>query len=238
MLAIKKIETSKDKIIQPKLAEDGHIPRINTSTIFCGRSGSGKSLALVNLLTRPEMLGGAFDQTFLISPTGASDDIQKALNIKKENVFIDVLEGINHIEKVLNINRMLITAVGADKAPLICLIYDDIIAERDVLKHPMFVRSFIASRHFNCTTFACTQSWTAVPRKCRLQANNVIMFPCSQDEALNIADTFTPAGMSKKDFLKMLAYATGDPYSFMYINLTQPRETRYRKTFETILTLT
>jgi len=237
MLKINKIETSKDKIVQPVLAEQGHIPRINTSTIFCGRSGSGKSLALVNLLTRDEMLGNKFDTIFLISPTGASDDIQKALKVKKENVFIDVLEGIKHVEKVLNINRMMITAIGADKAPLICLIYDDIIAERDVLKHPMFVRSFIASRHFNCTTFLCTQSWTAVPRKCRLQANNVIIFPCSQDEAINIADVYTPAGMKKREFLEMLAYATKDPYSFLYINLTEPKATRYRKTFETILKL-
>ena len=39
-------EHSKDKIQQPKLSEENVIPRILTSSIICGRSGSGKSVLI------------------------------------------------------------------------------------------------------------------------------------------------------------------------------------------------
>ena len=236
-LKIEKIETKKDLIVQPPLAEAGHIPKINTSTIISGRSGSGKSLLLVNLLTRPDMLGSAFDEIYLISPTGASDDIQKALKLDKDNVFTDVMEGIKEIEKVLNANRSIIETQGADKAPKICLIYDDCVGDKKLLNTPMFVKSFIACRHYGCSTFICTQSFTAVPRRCRLQCSNAILFGCSQDELKILAETYTPANHSKKEFMEIASYAMKPDYSFLYINMTEPQATRFRMTFETLLKL-
>tara|TARA_R110000772_G_scaffold233016_2_gene344585 strand:+ start:914 stop:1639 length:726 start_codon:yes stop_codon:yes gene_type:complete len=238
MLSIKPLKSKKDKIKQPHLAAAGHIPKINTSTIFSGRSGSGKSVCMVNLLTRPEMLGDAFDEVYLISPTGSSDDIQKQLKLSNDNIFIDVMEGIKHMVDVLEVNRIMIESIGADRAPKIALLYDDVIGDRQLLKHPMFIKSFIACRHYNLTTFICTQSFTAVPRCCRLQANNIIIFACSDDESKLLSESHTPSKYKRKEFVEMLEMATEDPYSFLYINLTQPQRTRYRKNFETILTLT
>ena len=237
VLAIKKIETRKDLIKQPPLSEAGHIPRINTSTVLSGRSGAGKSLCLVNLLTRPELLGGAFNDIFLISPSGNSDDIQKALNLPEDNVFTDVMEGIEHVENVLNMNRVVIESLGADKAPKFAVVFDDCIGDRKLMNHPFFVKSFIACRHYNASTFICTQSFTAVPRRCRLQCSNVIMFGCSHDEQIILAETFTPARYSKREFVDIINAATKEKYSFLYINLTEPQRTRYRRNFDTILTL-
>lgn len=237
-LKIQKYDTRKDKIKQPTLAASGDIPRINTSTIFSGKTGSGKSLCLVNLLKREDFLGGWFDQIFLISPTGLSDDIQGHLDIPKENVFTDLTKGMENITNILNMNRMMIEAVGADKAPKLAIIYDDCVGDRKIMNHHMFIKSFIACRHFNATTFICTQSFTAVPRRCRLQCTNVIIFGCSMDEQKALAETYTPAKYNKKEFCELINFATTEPYSFMFINLSQPQETRYRQTFETILRLT
>ena len=238
MLKIQKIETRKDNIKQPELAELNHIPRINTSTILSGRSGSGKSLLLVNLLTRKEMLGDAFDAIYLISPTGESDDIQKKLALPAEQVFTDVMEGIDFIEKVLNANRTIIEQKGADKAPKLCVVYDDCIADKKLLNHPMFIKSFIACRHYNASTFICTQSYTAVPRRCRLQCSNIILFGCSQDELSILADTYTPARYTKKEFMELASFAMKEKFSFLYINMNADANHRYRKTFESILNLT
>jgi hypothetical protein len=234
-LSIRKVATRKDKIKQPQLSEAGHIPRINTSTILSGSSGSGKSLLLCNLLTRPEFLHGAFDDIFLVSPTGACDDIQKALNLPEENVFIDVMEGVEHVQNIFNMNRMFIEALGADKAPKYALIWDDCVGDRKLMNHPFFVKSFIACRHFNATTFICTQAYTAVPKRCRMQCANVILFACSYDELRTLAETYTPSGMTKREFMDMTNQATAEPYSFLYINLTEPHKTRYRKCFTTLL---
>ena len=58
---IKPVATSKDQIKHPLLAEQGVIPKLNTSTILVGKSGSGKSVLLHNLLTRSEF----FDKDFV-----------------------------------------------------------------------------------------------------------------------------------------------------------------------------
>jgi hypothetical protein len=147
------------------------------------------------------------------------------------------MEGIEYIEQVLNANRTIIEQYGADKAPKLCLIYDDVVGDKKLLNHPMFVKSFIACRHFNCTTFICTQSYTAVPRRCRLQCSNVILFGASQDELNILAETYTPARYTKKEFIELASHATKEKYSFLYINMNAEPAKRYRKTFETILEL-
>ena len=52
-LQIRPVETSKDKIRQPPLAEHKlmYIPPIGSSVVICGKSGSGKSTLLQNFLT-------------------------------------------------------------------------------------------------------------------------------------------------------------------------------------------
>ena len=73
-LAIRPIETSKDKIEQPELAkhENMYIPPLGSSVIISGKSGSGKSTLLANLLLDPRFYGpsdqkpnGWFDKIFL-----------------------------------------------------------------------------------------------------------------------------------------------------------------------------
>lgn len=237
-LKIQTIASSKDKIKQPKLAEQGYIPQINTSTILSGRSGSGKSVALANLITRKDMLGGnCFDEIYLISPTALGDDIQKSLGIPDENIFTDVIDGINKMKDILEDNMAIIESVGSEHSPKICLIYDDCVGDKKLLREPFFIKSFIACRHYCCTTFICTQSFNAVPRIARLQASNVIVFACSLDETKVLCESFCPARYSKREFADIIHHATRQPYSFMYINMKAKPAERFRKNFDTILNL-
>lgn len=66
---IEPVRTSKDLIKHPALSEEMVIPKLCTSTILVGKSGSGKSVLLHNLMTRKEFFAGHFDKIFLISPT-------------------------------------------------------------------------------------------------------------------------------------------------------------------------
>ena len=88
---IEPVKTSKDAIKHPKLSEEGVIPKLCCSTILVGKSGSGKSVLLQNLMTRKEFFAGHFDKVFLISPTGEADDVQKALNVSPNCVFTDMV---------------------------------------------------------------------------------------------------------------------------------------------------
>jgi hypothetical protein len=233
---IEPLKTLKDKIKQPPAAEANVVPQINSAVLFVGATGSGKSTVLVNMLIRKELLGGkTFDRIFLISPTGKSDDVQKHLDLPEEDIIDNLREAPEVLEQIMESQRELIIEKGAHKAPVYALVYDDVVGDRDLMKNEHFVKTFIACRHFNLTTFLCSQSYTAVPRRVRLQAMNIFYFKGSNSEAELLAEEYAPPGMNKKETLKMISFATGDKFNFLHINKRVPFEERYRRNLDEII---
>ena len=82
-LEIIKFPTNKHGIKERQVMIDNIIPRLGTSTIINGKSGSGKTNLLLNLCLKKEFWGkerptdktGYFDLTFFFSPTAESDDM-------------------------------------------------------------------------------------------------------------------------------------------------------------------
>lgn len=240
-LKINKIETSKDKIKNHPLSEQNIIPRLGTSCILNGTTGQGKSTLLTNLITDERFFGSKkrkyFDFKFLTSPTAQGDDVQKELGIDEEFTFTDLNEAPDLINVILKEQKNKIKEKGSDNAPQILMIYDDVVSNPAFMKEDPFVKSFIASRHYNMTTFICSQSWTSVPRKCRLQAKNIFFFAAPLSEVELLALEYCPPGLTKKQFYKMVEYATFEPFSFMYINKSVPMSQRYRKNLYEILNI-
>ena len=75
---IEPVKTRKYAIKYPALNEEGVIPKLCCSTILAGKSASGKSVLLHNLMTRKEFFHGHFDKVFLISPTVRSTFLSKS----------------------------------------------------------------------------------------------------------------------------------------------------------------
>lgn len=239
-LEIVPIDTRKDDIEQPILAEATVIPRLTSNVLFVGASGSGKSTLLANLLTRSEFMEGWFDRTLLVSPTARTDDIQKLISdaLEDQDIVDDLKEAPEIIGELMDEQREKIEKEGADKAPQICLIYDDVVADRDLMKSDVFSRSFIMSRHFNFTTFLCTQSFTAAPRRARLQCQNLFYYKGSNSEAELLAEEFSPPGFNKKQMLRLIAFATDEQYSFLHVNRRATFDTRYRRNLDQVIDLT
>lgn len=238
-LSIDPIETSKDKIEQPELAEheDMFIPPLGSSVIISGKSGSGKSTLLARLLLDERFYGpcakkpnGWFDKIFLFSPTANGDDIQKSLGIPKKYVFTDLSEAPELLEVVLDTQQeKLDQAEGADRVAQYCIIFDDVIGDTQFLNSKSFTRCFYQVRHVNCTTFICTQHFRKVPKVCRLQANFIFFFQGSAAEVEIVTEEFAPPMYSKKEFQRLVTDATKERYSFLTINMKLGWDKRFRR---------
>ena len=231
------VKTSKDDIKQPLLAEEGIIPKLGSSIIISGKSGSGKSVLLYNLMTRKEFYLGAFSKIILISPTAEQDDVQLALKIPQSCIFTDLKQAVGALQIIERIQTTHIQKVGSGKARRICIIYDDVVGHTKFMNSPEFVGSFIRSRHWNCTTFLLTQSFMRVPRICRLQASFIVFFPLSRSEANTVIDEFCPPKTTAQQFERMLMEVLDEKYQFFVVNMRVPIPIRYRKGLGEIINL-
>jgi len=242
-LEIIKFPTNKHGIKERQVMVDNIIPRLGTSTIINGKSGSGKTNLLLNLCLKKEFWGkerptdktGYFDLTFFFSPTAESDDMPEYLGIDKKRIVVDDFE--NKLEHVFSVQDKIIKSKGIEKSPKILLIYDDMQANAKFMRSKIFLRSFIANRHSNITTIFLSQSFTRTPRACRLQASNIMIFPASESEINLLVDEFCPAHTTSAQFYELVKEATKDQFNFLHINCKAPMQDRFRKNLDTYLNI-
>jgi hypothetical protein len=235
--------TNKKNIPQRPMMKADIIPRHPSAVIFNGKSGSGKTNLMVNLMSRPEFYGKTdkknkkskyFDVIFLFSPTAnGGDDLVKFLEIPKKRIFTDFDK--TKLDKILDLQNSIVEDKGLDKSPKMLIIFEDIQSDAKFMANKSFLRCYIQGRHMNISTFLCGQSWTLTPRKCRLQANNIFFFPSSNSEVDILLKEFCPPHTSKEQFLKMIKYATEKPYNFLHINMRKPPDERFRHNLKEII---
>ena len=238
-LEIKHVPTKKDKIKQPKLAEDDnmYIPPLGSGVVISGKSGSGKSTLLANLMNDERFYKGHFDKVFIFSPTANGDDVQKSLNIDKKHVFTDLDEAPEILEVILNSQQRKLDDGQADKVEQYAIIFDDIIGDVKFMNSKAFTRCFYQVRHVNCTTFLCTQHFMRVPRVCRLQANFIFFFQGSQSEVETVVEEFSPPMYTRNEFRQLVHDATKEKFSFLTINMKVGWDKRFRRNLDEIIQL-
>lgn len=231
-LIIQEISTSKNKVKVSEYQTAHIIPKHPFRAILSGRSGSGKSNLLINLLTNEKFYKNFFDVIFLISPTaGKLDDSYVALTESKQKSKIAIINVLDPdtIEDIMEINKGIIEEEGVDKAPRILMCYDDIISDTKFMNSRPFVHSFVASRHYNASVIVCTQRFNSVPRVCRLQANAIFYFKGTNSEQEVLGQEFCPPGYRwRREFLPIIDFATKEKYSFLFINGQADSEHQYR----------
>ena len=239
-LEVSPVDTDKSKIkIRETMKQHIIAPHCNR-VILNGASNSGKTVLLLNLLTEKRFYCNYYDVVFVFSLTANKlDDSYKYIekkNNKSKIFFINELSA-EKIEQVLKINSDIIEERGSHRAPRMLVIFDDCICDREFMRSNAMERAFVMGRHSGASIWMCTQRFSSVPRVCRLQASQIYLFKCTGSEIKTLNDEFCPSGYKKREFEALIHHATKDDYSFLSINMTAPRQERFRKNLDQILRL-
>jgi hypothetical protein len=236
---IEVIETAKKNIPQRKAAKDGVMPPFPFSMMLSGSSGSGKTNLMMNLMTRDELYGRYFHTIIVFSPTaGSTDDMYKKLNLPKDNFIKDLKP--EYLHNLVKNREKLIEEKGIEwvaKNARVCIILDDVIADRGFLESPDALVLFALLRHYLVAVIVMMQSYNKLPRALRLNCNAIMVFPALQSEVDVLKDEITPAGITKKDFGKVIEYATSGKHDFLYINRKAEPGQRVRKNLDEVIDL-
>jgi len=234
---IKSIESEKSKTPLRACMKDEIMPRFPFSMMISGRSGSGKTNCLMNILTNPNLLKDYFHYIVVFSPTaGKYDDSYKVLKLPPEN-FMNNFEPAD-LNNLIESRKKLIEKKGIEwvvKNSRVLIILDDIIASRDFLNSPEALKLFALLRHYQVAVIVLMQSYNKLPRALRINANATIVFPATQSEVEILLDEITPAGLQKKQFQKVIEYCTEGRYDFLYINNHANPNKRIRKNLDEII---
>lgn len=234
-------ETKKSSLPKTAGMTAGVIPNFPSMQLLVGKSGSGKSNLMVNMLTNKKLMAEFYDEIYLISPTAEADDLVQHLKLKPENIWSDLSQAAVDLETLLDNQKFDIEEKGIEeigKTQKILIICDDCVGNKNFIKSDVLTKLAIHGRHNLCSSIICTQSYTKVPRVIRLQAQGLALFPSSQNECRLLCEDYCPPHKSKKDFNKIIDYATDEPFSFLYIqNHCADVKDRYRKKLGNIINI-
>lgn len=224
-------KTNKDNLEQPESVELDIIPKLPCGILIIGRSGSGKTQAIVNMMTNPVLLGDYFDIVYLFTDAKPDKELIKDLKLEEKYIISDFKE--EQVLEIMNKAERTIQEKGFKNSPKIMMIFDDILSNPKFLRSRTVVKLATANRHFNVSYIFSSQYYKKLPPVLRTNARYYLIYPSSQSEVEKMADELTPARMSKKEFIKYLSHATKERYSFLTIN-TDSQDPLRRK-FENIL---
>ena len=228
---IKIKNTNKDNLDQPDCVENDLLPKLPMGCLIIGRSGSGKTQAMVNMLTNENLLGNYFDIIYLFTDAKPDKELIKDLKLDKKNIIDSFSE--DKVKEIMEKAERTIDKIGFKESPKIMFLFDDILSNQKFLKSKTATKLATANRHFNISYIFCSQYYKKLPPVMRTNARYTIIFPSSMSENIKIADELTPPRMNKKKFLSYIDYATKERYSFLSIN--SDSQEPIRRMFENIL---
>ena len=218
-------------------AESDALPSLPCRLLALGNSGSGKTTAIINLITDPRFYGHKpWQRVYWCSPTAAADDALTPLRRYVEDVlkqdqeedptfheFIDVQFLTKVIERQRKITeRMKAMTPRPKKRFGILIVLDDLAdARRNVLQCGQLVDSlFIKARHWGVSTILSTQKLRLplISPCVRVNVTGVMVWRLrSQYEKSQYLEEYS-ALVPKAVLETMYDEATSIRFNFLYIN--------------------
>ena len=235
---VRVLNNNKSSIKQPRVCEIGLLPSLPFSAVCIGKSGSGKSMAVCNMLSNPYMLQNVFDYIIMYTGVEPDENLIECLKLPKENIKVnftedDVSSYMSKMEKVCKQKGK----KSLEEVPKVCMLFDDILGFPKFLKSSTMSKLITTNRHMNISVIVLSQYFKKLPAIVRTNASYTMVFPSSEAECLKIADELCPPNLNKKQFMTLIRHATSEPYNFLSINSRAEPKKMLRKNFDTILNM-
>ena len=223
------------------------LPRVPFRGLTLAPSGSGKTLALVNMLTRPEFYGGSnpiFTHIYWCSPTATIDPALDALREFVKNhldqdqdedpTFHDSVD-VEFLQSRVNRQRKVIEHMKKNKSRQhgfsMCIVIDDLAdVKRGLPQIARFVDGlFVKARHWGISTILSTQKLKLPLISPTVRVNITFALIFRVRSRIDAEDGFLDeySQIVDKDTLRaMYAQSVSVPFGFMYLNLVEQDRNR------------
>lgn len=213
VLPLREIKDNKKKT---KKEIHPNLPQIPFLLSIVGATGTGKSVAISNMLLNKFMYGGAnhaFDRVYIFSPSIYLDKSSKHL-LDAFTCFSeyrdDILDGILHRQQEHD----------PDEMPNICIILDDSIGT-DAMARSSKISFFLSRyRHWNCSVIMSVQHFRSIVSLGRANSTDAIIFKIPNAKELEKINEEWGA-MYENQFLDLYKRATAERYGFLYLKLRE-----------------
>jgi len=199
---------------------------------FCGKKGSGKTSAVISLLTdKNSPYYKYFNNIILCSPSAPHDDKMKELyeEVAEDGMYFDVLNE----QTAEEMRDMLLGLKHASKKknPQSLLILDDVTHSFPTGRKPSHISGlFTNSRHLGTSIWVITHKYNSMPSIFRNQLDCLYLYKTNSKGELESLKKDLPFD---EDTLETNFHeATSEPYGFLYINMTGHNPKMYNKRFE------
>lgn len=207
----------------PKINKIDHHPDyfdLNQGSCVChlGKSKAGKGVALVNQLKSPAFdLMSKIDLVYMYSPTAASGDPTWRHVVEEIPDQIFPTYSDSHLQSILDAQL----SVPKEQRPTMVLIFDDIAGLPNINKNSLLWKLATCYRHYNIKLlYYCIQMWKMVMPIVRANADYLLISKTTNEKEIqNISDEVSSKFDGDKQFRKLLAMVTKQPYHFLYLQL-------------------
>ena len=225
-LSIKKVSmTNEDIILEPPVPSP--LPNYGGFFMICnGPPASGKTNAVVSLLTDKRAMFKRFNKVYWFSP---SVDTIRNLPIPDENIFT----GYDPDDLELLLAELDDDDWTCDMSVL--MVFDDLVTSMKK-NDDVFLKLILNRRHileFPISVIMMTQKFNKIPLELRQQATDIMTFkPLNKKEKETIIDELID--MERQDANFMLDVVFDKPHNFLLIKAEENPRSRYFKNFDKI----